>query len=73
MVVKQVIQPSILRYQEGWAIVYLFLGVEARVILVALLACGAMCHVAKALGGKAQAIDVLARLLTLVPVLFFIT
>jgi hypothetical protein len=32
-----------------------------------------MCHVAKALGGKAQAIDVLARLLTLVPVLFFIT
>jgi hypothetical protein len=29
-----------------------------------------MCHAAKALGGKAQAVDVLARLLALVPVLF---
>jgi hypothetical protein len=58
MVVKQFIQPSILCYQEGWIIVYLFLGV--RVILVALIACGAMCHFAKALGGEAQAIDVLA-------------
>jgi hypothetical protein len=73
MVVKQVIQPSILYYQEEWAIVYLFLGVGARVILVALLACGAVCNAAKALGGEAQAVDVLARLLALVPVLFFIT
>jgi hypothetical protein len=73
MVVKQVIQPSILRYQEGWAIVYLFLGVGARVIIIALLACGAMCRAAKALGGEAQAVDVLARPLALVPVLFFIT
>jgi hypothetical protein len=32
-----------------------------------------MCHAAKALGGEAQAIDVLARTLALVPVLFFIT
>jgi hypothetical protein len=32
-----------------------------------------MCHAAKALGGKAQVIDVLARRLALVPVLFFIT
>jgi hypothetical protein len=32
-----------------------------------------MCHAAKALGGKAQAFDVLARPLALVPVLFFIT
>jgi hypothetical protein len=32
-----------------------------------------MCHATKALGGKAQAIDVLAQLLALVPVLFFIT
>jgi hypothetical protein len=53
MVVKQVIQPSILSYQEGWIIVYLFLGVGARVILVALLACGAMCHATKTLGGEA--------------------
>jgi hypothetical protein len=60
MVVKQIIQPSILYYQEGWIIVYLFLRVGARVILVALLACGAMCHVAKTLGGEAQAVDVLA-------------
>jgi hypothetical protein len=52
---------------------YLFLGVEARVILVALVACGAVCHAAKALGGESQAVDVLARLLALVPVLFFIT
>jgi hypothetical protein len=42
MVVKQVIQPSILSYQEGWVIVYLFLKVRARVILVALLARGAI-------------------------------
>jgi hypothetical protein len=73
MVVKQVIQPSILRYQEGWIIVYLFLGVGARVILVALLTCVAMCHAAKSLGGEAHAVDVLACLLTLVPILFFIT
>jgi hypothetical protein len=33
---------------------YLFLGVEARVILVALVACGAVCHAAKALGGESQ-------------------
>jgi hypothetical protein len=32
-----------------------------------------MCHAAKALGGEAHAIDVLARLLALVPVLIFIT
>jgi hypothetical protein len=32
-----------------------------------------MYHAAKALGGEAQAVDVLARLLGLVPVLFFIT
>jgi hypothetical protein len=32
-----------------------------------------MCHAAKALGGEAQAIDVLARTLALVSVLFFIT
>jgi hypothetical protein len=73
MVVKKVFQPSILRYQEGWIIVYLFLGVGARVILVALLTCGAMCHAAKALGDEAWAIDVLARPLTLVLVLIFIT
>jgi hypothetical protein len=73
MVVKQVIQPSILRYQEGWVIVYLFLGVRARFIFVALLACGAMCHAAKALGGKAEAVDVLARPFSLLLVLFFIT
>jgi hypothetical protein len=73
MIVEQVIQPSILRYQEGWAIVYIFLGVGARVILVAHLACGVVCHAAKALGGEAQAIDVLARTLALVPVLLFIT
>jgi hypothetical protein len=60
MVVKQIIQPSILRYQEGWIIVHLFLGVGGRVILVALLTCGAVCHVVKALGGEAQANDVLA-------------
>jgi hypothetical protein len=60
MVVKQFIQPSILCYQEGWIIVYLFLGVGVRAILVALIACGAMCHFAKALGGEAQAVDVLA-------------
>jgi hypothetical protein len=41
-------------------IIYLFLRVGARVILVALLACGAMSHAAKTLGGEAQAIDVLA-------------
>jgi hypothetical protein len=29
-----------------------------------------MCHAAKALGGKAQVIGVLARLLAFVPVLF---
>jgi hypothetical protein len=39
---------------------HLFLGVGARVILVVLLACGAMCHAAKALGGEALAVDVLA-------------
>jgi hypothetical protein len=72
-IVKQVIQPSILRYQEEWIIVYLFLGVGARVILVALLACGAMCHTTKALGGEAQAIHVLARPLAFVSVLFSIT
>jgi hypothetical protein len=60
MVVKKVIQPSILHYQEGWIIVYLFHRVEVQVILVALLACGAMCHAGTALGGEAQAIDVLA-------------
>jgi hypothetical protein len=32
-----------------------------------------MCHAAKALGGEAQAFDVLARPLALVPVLIFIT
>jgi hypothetical protein len=32
-----------------------------------------MCHAAKALGGKAQAVDVLSQPLALVPVLFFIT
>jgi hypothetical protein len=32
-----------------------------------------MCHAAKALGGEAQPIDVLARPLALVPILFFIT
>jgi hypothetical protein len=32
-----------------------------------------MCHATKSLGGEAQAIDVLARLLALVSVLFFIT
>jgi hypothetical protein len=32
-----------------------------------------MCHVAKALGSEAQPIDILARPLALVPVLFFIT
>jgi hypothetical protein len=32
-----------------------------------------MCHAAKTLGGEAQAVDVLARTLALVPVLFFIT
>jgi hypothetical protein len=53
--------------------VYLFLGVRARVILVALLTCGAMCHAAKALGSEAQVVDVLARLLALVSVLIFIT
>jgi hypothetical protein len=55
------------------AIVYLFLRVGARVILVALLACSAMCHATKSLGGEAQAVDVLAQTLALVPVLFFIT
>jgi hypothetical protein len=73
MVAKHVIQPSILRYQEGWIIVYLFLGVGARVVLITLLACGAMCHAAKALGGEEQAVDDLARPLALVSVLFFIT
>jgi hypothetical protein len=73
MFVKKVIQPSILRNQEGWIIVYLFLIVGARVILVALLACGTMCHAAKALSGEAQAVDVLVRPLALVPVLIFIT
>jgi hypothetical protein len=73
MVVKQIIQSSILRYQEEWIIVYLFLEVVARVILVALLACEAMCHAAKALGGEAHDVDVLARPLGLVPVLIFIT
>jgi hypothetical protein len=32
-----------------------------------------LCHAAKALGGKAQTVDVLAQMLALVPVLFFIT
>jgi hypothetical protein len=32
-----------------------------------------MCHGAESLGGEAQAIDVLARMLALVLVLFFIT
>jgi hypothetical protein len=32
-----------------------------------------MCHAAKALAGEAQAVDVLARPLGFVPVLFFIT
>jgi hypothetical protein len=32
-----------------------------------------MCHAAKALGGEAQVVDVLAWPLALVPVLFFIT
>jgi hypothetical protein len=32
-----------------------------------------MCHAAKALGGEAQAVDVVARLLALVLVPFFIT
>jgi hypothetical protein len=32
-----------------------------------------MCHAAKALGGEAQAVDVLTRPLALVPVIFFIT
>jgi hypothetical protein len=32
-----------------------------------------MCHAAKALGGKAQAVYVLSRPLALVSVLFFIT
>jgi hypothetical protein len=32
-----------------------------------------MFHPAEALGGEAQAVDVLARTLALVPVLFFIT
>jgi hypothetical protein len=32
-----------------------------------------MCHAAKTLGSEAQAVDVLARPLALVPVLFFIT
>jgi hypothetical protein len=32
-----------------------------------------MCHAAKDLGGEAQDVDVLARLLACVPVLFFIT
>jgi hypothetical protein len=32
-----------------------------------------VCHAAKALGGEEQAIDVLARTLALVLVLFFIT
>jgi hypothetical protein len=57
MVVKQFIQPSILCYQEGRTIVYLILRVGVRVILVALLAPGAVCHAAKALGGKVQTID----------------
>jgi hypothetical protein len=73
MVVKQVIQPSIFRYQEGWVIIYLFLKIGARVVLVALFACEAVCHATKALGGEAQAVDVLSRPLAVVPVLFFIT
>jgi hypothetical protein len=32
-----------------------------------------MCHAAKAFDGEAQAVDVLARTLALVSVLFFIT
>jgi hypothetical protein len=32
-----------------------------------------VCHAAKALGGEAQAVDVLDRMLALVLVLFFIT
>jgi hypothetical protein len=32
-----------------------------------------MCHAAKALGGEAQAVDVLAQLLALVSILVFIT
>jgi hypothetical protein len=40
--------------------VYLLLEVGVRVIRVALLACGAMCHAAKALGGEARTINGLA-------------
>jgi hypothetical protein len=32
-----------------------------------------MCHAAEALGGEAQAVDVLSRTLALVSILFFIT
>jgi hypothetical protein len=32
-----------------------------------------MCHAAKALGGEAQAVDVLVQLLSLVSILIFIT
>jgi hypothetical protein len=61
-------QSSILRYQEGRIIVYLIFGVGVRVVLVALLACGTMCHAAKALGSEAQAVDVLDQRLALVPI-----
>jgi hypothetical protein len=37
MIVEQVIQPSILRYQEGWVIVYLFLGSEPESSLLLFL------------------------------------
>jgi hypothetical protein len=47
-VIKQFIQPSILRFQEGKIVIYLILGVGIQVILVALLALGVVCHAAKA-------------------------
>jgi hypothetical protein len=40
--------------------VYLILRVRVRVTLLALLAFGVACHAAKALGGEAQAVDVLS-------------
>jgi hypothetical protein len=58
MVVKQFIQPIISLSQEGRIMVYLILRV--RVTLLALLAFGVACHAAKALGGEAQAVDVLS-------------
>jgi cytochrome b561 len=52
---------------------HLILGVGVGVILLALIALRAVCRAAKALGGEAHAVDVLARLLALVLVLFFFT